>query len=595
MKTVACAFCAETIAVEHMKTHVCVGINALPKSATTSASSTTAKSSSSSASDQNEPEMRKLTTSLEELFDPIAFASAPNDDDNDANDDANDSNEKKKSLNASLLVVQDAAMPECPICGRRVELASIESHVTSCLDASEPPAVAPAPAVAPVVAKQPEQQQFGQDFVNDQTRHYQMWVKRREQEEQDRLLAERMARDVAGVANAPSPSQPASAPRPSQPASAPRSLRDEELASEMLARELAAGDVSVQLEAESAALAKRLHDQEQAQIEAQRAADEASARLAAEFTRREEALARREAEQAERQARDLAVAEAAMLADERRALENERRALEDEKVARQLLLEEEREEELRKVREQFQREKFEVELRLRNENAAAEARLRHEKALLEQQLQNLHEGRAAEIGLPGIEYPAEWVQMVPHINHLLVDVRHQSEEWRQVCHYFALGARSAMVVRIQRNQNKQLWMWYQLTRQSILRKNGPFQGGNEERFLYHASRTNATETILRDGFDHRVSNLNGRLGAGIYFAASSGTSMNYLPSAHATQTMMVCRCTLGRIGKGEPGQRRPEVDRSGRMFDCAGMPDGSQYAIFENSQAYPAYLITFRR
>lgn len=540
--------------------------------------------------------MRKLTSSLEELFDPIAFASAPEADDDD--NDNNNLNEKSKVPNGTsasrVLVVQDAAVGECPVCGGKFAMSAIEAHVSSCLDAASagnapPPAVVNGRAAAEVDesglinVEMPHE-----DVVNDQNRHFQLWVKRREQEEADRLFAERMSREAAAPAP---PVAPSSRVRP--PA-----IVDEELASERLARQLAADDVAVQLDAASAALAKRLHEQEQAQIDAQKAADAASARLAAEFMRREEELAKREAEQRQRQARDLAVAEAAMLADERRALEDERRALEDEKVARQLQLEEEREEELRKVREQFQREKYEVELRLRNENAAAEARLHHEKALLEQQLADLRDGRINAVGLPGIEYPEEWVPMLEGTNHLLVDVPRNSPEWASVLHYFAMGAPSANVLRIQRNQNRQLWMWYSLTRQSILRKNHGIRqpGISEERFLYHGSKTDATDIILREGFDHRVSNLNGRLGAGVYFAASSQLSLSYMPSTRFTnQRMLVCRCTLGRIGRGEPGQRRPQTDPSGRMFDCAGMPDNTQYAIFENSQAFPAYVITFRR
>jgi hypothetical protein len=272
MKTVTCAFCASSVVVDKLNSHVCTGIDLLSKS--NSGSSSAAATTSKAATKQGSPEMRKMTSSLEELFDPIAFASAPDiDEDDNTNRNNARSNEKQKAVNSKsssssasrVLVIDDDA--ECPVCGREFAMDKIEMHVVSCLDEASEGNVAPPPVRAGRVAAEVDESGLinvelpHEDVVNDQTRHFQLWVERRKQEEADRLLAERMSRD-AGAALPASPRR--------APARVAIAIVDEERASEQLARRLAADDVAVQLDAESEALAKRLHEQEQAQIDAQR-------------------------------------------------------------------------------------------------------------------------------------------------------------------------------------------------------------------------------------------------------------------------------------------------------------------------------------
>ena len=48
-----------------------------------------------------------------------------------------------------------------------------------------------------------------------------------------------------------------------------------------------------------------------------------------------------------------------------------------------------------------------------------------------------------------------------------------------------------------------------------------------EHFLFHGSDLETLNTIMREGFDARVSNMGGALGAGVYFAWSSHYSQSY--------------------------------------------------------------------
>lgn len=103
------------------------------------------------------------------------------------------------------------------------------------------------------------------------------------------------------------------------------------------------------------------------------------------------------------------------------------------------------------------------------------------------------------------------------------------------------------IVRIERNQNKALWTFYYLRRQHVALKN---KKDPNEKYLFHGSRSNAYETIraftfldascrsvsllstVKDGFDHRVANMGGAIGAGVYFATHSATSTGYVTGGH---------------------------------------------------------------
>jgi len=125
----------------------------------------------------------------------------------------------------------------------------------------------------------------------------------------------------------------------------------------------------------------------------------------------------------------------------------------------------------------------------------------------------------------------------------------------------------------------------------LLQKN---KGAHNEKFLYHGSRNDAYAIILKDGLDHRVANLSGSIGAGIYFAPSSATSSGYVSGGkHNVNKMLCVRVTLGAVGPGVHGLRRPpEKIKGGELFDSVG--NANMYVIFDNHQSYPEYVIHYK-
>eukprot|EP00958_Prasinococcus_capsulatus_P020061 scaffold2552_cov380-Prasinococcus_capsulatus_cf.AAC.43 len=75
-----------------------------------------------------------------------------------------------------------------------------------------------------------------------------------------------------------------------------------------------------------------------------------------------------------------------------------------------------------------------------------------------------------------------------------------------------------------RVQNRELWKKYCHRREELDRKSG---GSLNERLLFHGTDPASLMTIAREGFDDRVSNLSGALGAGTYYAQSSAYSHSY--------------------------------------------------------------------
>lgn len=235
-----------------------------------------------------------------------------------------------------------------------------------------------------------------------------------------------------------------------------------------------------------------------------------------------------------------------------------------------------------------------------------------EKEELLSQIENVYDSneRNVSISLNGVKYPDYWCDQ--YTDHLTFEVPQHSSEFKRIAKEFKKGMPQAKIDRIERNQNRTLWYkknshfrdfffltslldrtFYFLKNQLISNKNNYY--GNEQ-FLFHGSRTDAYEVIMKEGFDHRVANLNGAIGAGIYFATSSSTSSGYTNSSrwNNTRRMLYCRVTLGNVGPGSAGLRRPPAipGKKGSLYDSVG--NATMYVIFDNEQAYPEYCIYYR-
>lgn len=119
------------------------------------------------------------------------------------------------------------------------------------------------------------------------------------------------------------------------------------------------------------------------------------------------------------------------------------------------------------------------------------------------------------------------------------------------------SAQRCTVTRIQRVQNERLHRKYTARRKEI--EEDCTDGANEQK-LWHGADPNTLRRIIAGGFDDRVSNLSGAMGAGTYFARYSHYSVAYSSMAahNAEQGGAVAAYGRRRYGGGGRG-RGPKV------------------------------------
>jgi len=239
-----------------------------------------------------------------------------------------------------------------------------------------------------------------------------------------------------------------------------------------------------------------------------------------------------------------------------------------------------------------------VRMQAKSESDMQLARIMREKEELEQRLRDAEVSKVDNnvvINLDTVEYPSYWDPQ--NSSHQSFDVKKGCDEWVRISTRFNESLPHQKIHRIERNQNKQLWLWFYLKKQELLAKNASSKGANEQ-FVFHGSRANAYDIILTEGFDHRVANMGGAIGAGIYFAVSSATSSGYVSGNKQHKKMLFCRVLAGDVGQGKQGIRRPPEKKAGWfgtktiLYDSVGN-EGSVYVVFDNHQCYPEYVIHY--
>jgi poly [ADP-ribose] polymerase 7/11/12/13 len=224
------------------------------------------------------------------------------------------------------------------------------------------------------------------------------------------------------------------------------------------------------------------------------------------------------------------------------------------------------------------------------------ARLLQEKQELEERLRQAENlPKETIIDISSMDYPNTWEPQSSPFQSF--DVKKGTAEWNNIENHFHSSLKIP-IIRIERVQNKGLWAWFYLKKKELEAKNSSSKGANEK-YAFHGSRNNAYETILKEGFDHRVANMGGALGAGIYFAHQSATSSGYVSATGPIRKMLYCRVLAGDIGPGKSGLRRPPektVSTFGFgktvLYDSVGN-EGGVYVVFDNNQCYPEYVIHY--
>lgn len=185
----------------------------------------------------------------------------------------------------------------------------------------------------------------------------------------------------------------------------------------------------------------------------------------------------------------------------------------------------------------------------------------------------------------------------------LLDPDIEAEEFTRVQGEFNLTLPQREIVKIHRIQNKPLWEEYCKCSQIMKKVN---EGILKEQMLFHGTQSNNPELIYRcsSGFDMRHSR-DGMWGKGNYFAKNASYSDGYAYQDNVTRKMFAAWVLTGICYDSPPNgtlikpperqQSDAAEDKVKYLYDCVtGVTGGTRvYITYDNSHAYPAYLIVY--
>ncbi|XP_015272446.1 PREDICTED: poly [ADP-ribose] polymerase 10 [Gekko japonicus] len=157
------------------------------------------------------------------------------------------------------------------------------------------------------------------------------------------------------------------------------------------------------------------------------------------------------------------------------------------------------------------------------------------------------------------------------------------------------------IIKVQKLYHPLLYQQYMLKRAAMEKACGHQE---VERILYHGTTEPSSREICQFGFNRSFCGKNAtRYGQGVYFAVQAFISVQeqYSPSsADGDKYIFVTRTLVGDYTTGSPQLRAPplrEGDAALRRYDSVvdNLQAPSIFVIFNDTQAYPQYLITCQR
>ncbi|XP_034371290.1 protein mono-ADP-ribosyltransferase PARP14 [Arvicanthis niloticus] len=198
------------------------------------------------------------------------------------------------------------------------------------------------------------------------------------------------------------------------------------------------------------------------------------------------------------------------------------------------------------------------------------------------------------------EIPANWSDMNQR-KLLVVTLQTGSTEYNMVASAFRQTCPYFVIENIERIQNPTLWRKYQANKKVMDEKNGNVRN---EKHLFHGTEASSVPQLNSNGFNRSYAGKNATAyGKGTYFAVSASYSASDTysrPDANGKKYMYYVRVLTGNYTNGNsslivPPSRDPQnaTDLYDTVTDNDKNP--SIFVVFYDNQAYPEYLITFRR
>ncbi|XP_059395063.1 protein mono-ADP-ribosyltransferase PARP14-like [Carassius carassius] len=194
--------------------------------------------------------------------------------------------------------------------------------------------------------------------------------------------------------------------------------------------------------------------------------------------------------------------------------------------------------------------------------------------------------------------PLNWEDMEGQ-QVVIIELKADSQEFTDVEKEFRKTGLSNNIIKIERVQNCALWRNYMIKKEELEDKN---KHKNNEKLLFHGTGPDTTDQINNQGFNRSFAGKNGAMyGNGTYFAVDPSYSVKgySTPDAKGHKRIYLARVLVGDFTQGKKGLRTPPkrnskgVDLYDSVTDKSNNP--SMFVIFNDVQAYPEYLITFKK
>ncbi|XP_041856787.1 poly(ADP-ribose) polymerase family member 14-related sequence 1 isoform X2 [Melanotaenia boesemani] len=196
------------------------------------------------------------------------------------------------------------------------------------------------------------------------------------------------------------------------------------------------------------------------------------------------------------------------------------------------------------------------------------------------------------------DVPAHWDFMPPTTTCAAFPLPAGSLEYTDVFNLFQITCKRS-ITKIERIQNLGLWKSLQIKKEELEMRNGH---QNNEKRLFHGTSEPTIPTVNERGFNRSYAGKNAACyGNGSYFAVDASYSAHDTyskPNQNGEKFMYLCRVLVGDYTTGQSGMIAPPAKGSSNteMFDSVvdNMTKPCMFVIFNDIQAYPEYLITFK-
>ncbi|XP_054569894.1 protein mono-ADP-ribosyltransferase PARP14-like [Eptesicus fuscus] len=213
---------------------------------------------------------------------------------------------------------------------------------------------------------------------------------------------------------------------------------------------------------------------------------------------------------------------------------------------------------------------------------------------------NGHTLQIQRIAKPQVEIPGHWSDMKQqHV--CLVELQPGQPEYSKVADAFNQTCSQFKIEKIERIQNPSLWQHYQTKKKTMDDKNGQIQN---EKLLFHGTDADSLPHVNQHGFNRSYAGKNAvAYGKGTYFAVQAHYSAHDTysrPDANGKKHVYYVRVLTGLYALGNqsllvPPPKNPQnpLDLYDTVTDNVSTPN--LFVVFYDYQAYPEYLITFKK